>query len=771
MLKTRSLIIGVVLVLTALAGGGAGWLVLNEDRLASALIERLEAHLLTDAHIDHIELDLWSRFPHVSLVLHDAWLHGSHSPNDTLVKAEELAVACNAFDLITGNYRLNALDIRNGQLALTSDRNGWNTNVWQSVEADEQSESFAIERLAIRGLQLTVDDSQVQIEQADLQLGWTESGIDLDGDGAFSAVSTDDFSTDERVTWNGNGKWNSAVDTAFISLNSLEWKGLQSSLDIRINEGWSLHGELSGVTFETLQDVVTLPASLSEIRTNARASGRIDWDGTTFRSNWNIPTSNWKVPVDGEDLPLQGSARVWLKYENGNWRADAPALELRTEGAAWSGKVDRILLESGSFEAIGRAEINWEEANPTFVQNLDGPEQGQMEWDGMVKRKQNGAFDWAGTWTASGCHGRFNGVPWSADGSGSLDGNELTVDTVYGAWGDIAVQAAVRGGLPIAGTTSTPWRGSVHVPEWTYNATDTGSVSLASFRLPEGFKTDLDVTMDRIQYNGWALNEIQLRIQGTSNAWTVPSFQATTLEGRLIGDGSCTFQTDSQSATIQLHPTASACNLPLLFDAFDNFEQSTLRAEHLRGTFDASGSVQFTLGPQLQWDPNTLDVLGSASIHDGQLSDLEAFQDIADYLRSNRLMAPLVDPDDLAQRLTEVQFEHVESPVYISKGTVQLPSTSIRSSAMDITLAGAYRFDSSIDYTLGFAMRDLRSTEESEFGTIQDDGLGHQFFVSMTGTVAEPKYGWDREAQKNHRKENLQREKELLKELFRKSKP
>ena len=90
---------------------------------------------------------------------------------------------------------------------------------------------------------------------------------------------------------------------------------------------------------------------------------------------------------------------------------------------------------------------------------------------------------------------------------------------------------------------------------------------------------------------------------------------------------------------------------------------------------------------------------------------------------------------------------------------------------MDITLSGAYRFDSAIDYTLGFAMRDLRSTEESEFGTIQDDGLGHQFFVSMTGTVAEPKYGWDREAQKNHRKENLQREKELLKELFRKSKP
>ena len=65
-------------------------------------------------------------------------------------------------------------------------------------------------------------------------------------------------------------------------------------------------------------------------------------------------------------------------------------------------------------------------------------------------------------------------------------------------------------------------------------------------------------------------------------------------------------------------------------------------------------------------------------------------------------MAPLVDPDHLATRLEHVQFEHVESPIYISGGTVQLPHTEIRSSAMDITLEGQYRFDSSIDYTLGF---------------------------------------------------------------------
>jgi len=41
----------------------------------------------------------------------------------------------------------------------------------------------------------------------------------------------------------------------------------------------------------------------------------------------------------------------------------------------------------------------------------------------------------------------------------------------------------------------------------------------------------------------------------------------------------------------------------------------------------------------------------------------------------------------------------------------------------------------------------------------------------MDGTFENPTYSWDRDAQKNHRKENFQREKELLKELFRKSNP
>jgi hypothetical protein len=66
-------------------------------------------------------------------------------------------------------------------------------------------------------------------------------------------------------------------------------------------------------------------------------------------------------------------------------------------------------------------------------------------------------------------------------------------------------------------------------------------------------------------------------------------------------------------------------------------------------------------------------------------------------------------------------------------------------------------------------MRDLRGGRVDEFGEIEDDGLGQQFFIAMDGSIDSPQYSWDRDAQKNHRRENIQREKELLKTLFRRS--
>lgn len=776
MLNTRTVILGIAALLTLLLAGGAAWFAANQDRFAQALVERLEERLVTDAHIERIELDLWSHFPEVSLVLHDVWLLGSHSQMDTLMKASELAVACNAIHLVRGQYTLQALEVRDGYMALASKAGAWNTDVWQATDDATENASFAVEQLSLLGMRIHVNGEAVGIDRADFALNWTESGLIADGNGLFAEVISEAFSTEDLLEWQGQVDWNSLDNAVRLELEEVMWAGATLEAKAEYTGDWSVDGKASGVTLQALRKALEGQDVLPGLQTAASANGQFNWDGQTFKSNWTLPMAEWEVPVEDQLLALEGEAKLWVKFEQGQWRADAPQVRLRCRGLDWSGSVERILFDSGSFEASGEGEVDWAQ-EPLAWMPSDWmpagrwPSAGQMEWRGMIKRKRSGAMDWNGRWTAAACEGVFDQTPWTASGSGSLDGPALLLDTLNGRWDGIAFSASLEGQLPLSERPNALWRGTIHVPAWSLDANDSSAMALADLRLPPGIQTDFDVSIDAIQYGDWRLESAVLRLKGDAARWAMPRFSARTLDGQLSGDGTLSFTPDASSAHAVLHPTAAGCDLRQLFLAFDDFDQKTLRAEHLIGTFDASGSVQCILTQDLSWDASSLDILGSASVRDGELIQLEAFQDMANYLRSNRLMAPLVDPDDLAQRLEAVQFDYLEAPVYVTKGTVQLPCTSVSSSAMDITLEGVYQFDSSIDYTVGFALRDLRSAADSEFGTVEDDGLGHRFFVSMTGTVDEPVYGWDREAQKNHRRENYQREKDLLRELFRKSKP
>ena len=124
------------------------------------------------------------------------------------------------------------------------------------------------------------------------------------------------------------------------------------------------------------------------------------------------------------------------------------------------------------------------------------------------------------------------------------------------------------------------------------------------------------------------------------------------------------------------------------------------------------------------WHPEHPTASLQTSVQHGRLRNLEVFDDIADYLADHRLMAPLVDPEDLRQRLKDVAFEPVNQRVDVRGEKVWLPETVIESSAMNVAIEGTYDFDSNIDYTLGFALRDLRASASDNVGVMEDDGLG-----------------------------------------------
>ncbi|MEY4593904.1 MAG: hypothetical protein RIQ47_314, partial [Bacteroidota bacterium] len=80
--------------------------------------------------------------------------------------------------------------------------------------------------------------------------------------------------------------------------------------------------------------------------------------------------------------------------------------------------------------------------------------------------------------------------------------------------------------------------------------------------------------------------------------------------------------------------------------------------------------------------------------------------------------------------------------------------------------------DNVIDYKIKLLLSDVLGkkvkSSNSEFGEIEDDGLGRtQLYLSMKGTVDNPKISYDRKAVGEKIKQEAKQEKEQLKQLLR----
>jgi hypothetical protein len=141
-------------------------------------------------------------------------------------------------------------------------------------------------------------------------------------------------------------------------------------------------------------------------------------------------------------------------------------------------------------------------------------------------------------------------------------------------------------------------------------------------------------------------------------------------------------------------------------------------------------------------------------------------QEIANYLRSNKWVAPFVDEDRFAERMRAIKFSKLENVIEVKNRVITIPLMAIKSNAMDISAKGRHTFDNQIDYTVGFNLRDLLVKKDQEW-IEKDDGLGKSMYISMKGTVEQPVFAVDRELAKQMRKEAMEAEKSNVKALLK----
>jgi hypothetical protein len=236
----------------------------------------------------------------------------------------------------------------------------------------------------------------------------------------------------------------------------------------------------------------------------------------------------------------------------------------------------------------------------------------------------------------------------------------------------------------------------------------------------------------------------------------ISSFSMNTLSGLVSGNAAAANLKDKGYAMRGWFDIENI-DIKKTFTAFSNFRQDYIKAENLDGLITGTISLSATADRNLKIKKEDLVLNGEYRIMDGRLINFEP---------ANKL-SRFIEVDELA----EISFSKLENELIINNEMITIPRMDISSSAFNISLEGRHGFDGIYEYHLRVLLSELLSKKKnakvSEFGLIEDDGLGRtSLYLRINGDRSGSRVSHDTEALRSGLREDLQREKQTIKSIL-----
>ncbi len=145
MRRALRILLWVLAVLTAALGGLAGYVYTHQDELKAAMLSAVNERLNSPVRIGALEVDLWGRFPDVSLRFDEVLIPDPQIPSDSLAYAASIYAQFDLFKAVRGTYILQRITLTDGRLKLRWNEDG--TNNYGIFKEDSSSTAQAAVQL------------------------------------------------------------------------------------------------------------------------------------------------------------------------------------------------------------------------------------------------------------------------------------------------------------------------------------------------------------------------------------------------------------------------------------------------------------------------------------------------------------------------------------------------------------------------------------------------------------------------------------------------
>lgn len=781
-----------------------------EDDVVNYALDEARSRLKTKAEFGPADLAFWETFPNASIRFTDVYIEETFDSKDTLLFAKEIFVEFNLFDLFRGSYDLEALDIRDARCSLGVNAKGQdNWHFWIPDTTDTSDFTISMEKIDLRDVALTYDDRSTDFL---IRLDHIESEMEGSISGSQFALTTEleclindlkskgeGYALNQRVVVKSGIEADIDKQEYVVRDGHLNWGDMPFDLGGVMNFSEKSFVDLAisgkGIDLEGLQSA--LPASARGVMDDYNPEGKMDLalqiKGKTYGKEVPEIDAHFKIE-DGEIEEKTASVSmdhvVCDMHYVRNSKTDLLSIRSMTarlnEGSiSVSGTVKNLDVPVVSLQAQLTGEMadlrdffKWDtlevcEGHLNAYCEVQGKltydkETSKLNWDKIQSSGEAEVTN--GLLRLKHSNREFQNLAMKVQFKDMNAQVQNLSGNVNGS--DFRINGSIQNLIPFL----------AHEDERLIMQANLNSSVLDFTNLVETTSS----TSSNEQYQFVLPHRIDFRMNCEIGKFIFRKFEATSVKGvaelknkRFVVDP-VAFHTADGTFTAQLafEQTADAMyrmnclanlkdiDIKKLFTEFENFDQEFIQDRHLSGIANATVQFRTSLTTSLDIVEDKIESLVDLRIDNGELNNLESLQDIAGYIRDNKWAAPFVDEDRFAEKMKNIKFSRLENVIEIKDRTIVIPQMDIKSTAMDLSAQGVHGFDNSIQYTIGFSLREILVRKQNEW-EVQDDGLGKKLFVTMTGTTSNPQFKIDKEAAKENRQEELAAEKQNVKSLLK----
>lgn len=811
LLKRILIVFSVLLVL--ILGSGIVISSIYEEDVKSYMLSKINERLNTRIDVKEINFSVLKKFPYASLEFNDVSADEvtKNEKKGTLFSAQSVYLQFNIIDIINENYIIKKIHVENGLLNIKIDKKGNNNyQVWKEVP-DSSANDF---NLALSSLQFTNFTLYTVNDYKNLDFSIEANSLHLSGD--FSSVKYKLTTTADLFVHQFNEGGQSVMKEKSIKVNT----------SFSVNQEQKLYevenGELS---IENLS--FGLNGNIKETENGANFNLKINGNDIAIEDAFSLfPASqraklltykskgviSFKSTIIGE-LSAQHTPGIEADFEIKNGtitegNSNISLSNINTKGSFSNGKGNRInttklsLSEFNSVFGAGKiagnytitnfenpyiefnseANIDLNQARNFFridtLETATGQLQININYSGYIKELNNIQAKDLQKLNASG-NAQLKNADFKLvnhpvkfeqlNGVFQFNNNNIKIDSLNGKLNTnkfnikgkfnnlLAFLFLENEPLTVYGTIEAS---KLALDELLLRDETSIKDSVYTLSIPKNITFKCVTAIDTFTFRRFKATNVKGNLNISKGVLTASNVSFNALQGNIYNTNFVLDASENNRVTMTSSAQVDEIDMNQLFYEFENFGQEYFVQENIKGK--ATITIQFASlwDSHLTLNKDLLYVLADLSIKKGELIDYKPLLAMSKYIE--------------VDELKHIKFNNLTTQIEIKNQLITIPKTFIRSSALDVDVAGTHSFDNEIDYQFRVLMSDViwrkaksKKKENTEFGYIEDDREGKMsLYLRMTGTVDDYKIGYDSKGVKEKWKQDLKEEKKTVKQLL-----